>query len=268
MDLSALTSGKLAIDYPAEHVVRVTLDDPDNLNAIGFALHEDLNRIWPMIDREPSIRAAIITGRGRAFCAGGALSDAPAGDPHLAYVRGYEGVLSLTNSLVNMRKPLVSAINGPAVGAGLALALLADVSIAAEDAKLIEGHLKNGLIAGDHAALIWPLLCGLARTKYHVMLGEPISGREAAECNLVSQAVPREALEARSVEVAARLAQTAPVALRMTKHVLNYWLRNAMPVFELSASLELALLTGPEAVEAAAARAERRAPVFDAPPHP
>jgi enoyl-CoA hydratase len=267
MDISTLRSGKLTIDYPAEHVVRVTLDDPDNRNAIDPVLHDDLARIFPMIDREPDIRAAILTGRGKAFCGGGAVSKTkgPEEPAQVTFARQYADVLHLINSLVNMRTPLVSAINGAAVGAGLSLALLADISIAAEDAKLFEGHLQNGLIAGDHAVLVWPLLCGMAKTKYHVMLGDPITGREAADCNLISLAVPLEELEARSIAVASRLAATAPMALRMTKHTLNHWYRQAMPTFELSTALELAMLRSPEVSEAIGARIEKREAKFPDP---
>lgn len=262
MDTSSLVSGKLSIDYPAERVMRVTLDDPARRNAIGPDLHDDLARLWPLIDRDPEIRAAIITGRGDAFCAGGAVLDVQTDDPQNQFAGQYASVLELVSALVNMRKPLVSAINGPAVGAGLSLALLADISIAVNEAPLIEGHLQYGLVAGDHAALIWPLLCGLAKTKYHVMLGEPISGRQAADCNLVSLAVPRAELEKKSIEVASRLAQMAPTPMHMTKHVLNHWLRQAMPVFELSASLELATLYSAEAAEAFTAGVQKRPPVF------
>jgi len=265
MDISSLVSGKLAIDYPAERVVRITLDDPDKRNAIDPVLHDDLARIFPLIDADPDIGAAIITGRGKAFCAGGALSDLKPEDPHVAFAGQYDDVLRLINNLIDMRTPLVSAINGAAVGAGLSLALLADISIAVDDALLIEGHLQNGLVAGDHAALIWPLLCGLAKTKYHVLLGEPLTGKAAADCNLVSLSVPREELEERSIAIAARLAGMAPTALRMTKHVLNHWLRQAMPTFELSAALELALLGSAECKEAFSARVQKRPGVFTGP---
>ena len=265
MTLSSLASGKLSIDYPAEHVVRVTLDNPDKRNAIDEVMHDDLARLWPLIDADPAIRAAIITGRGTAFCAGGALSESQPDDAHVAFARRYDSVLALVSSLVNMRTPLVAAINGPAVGAGLSLALLADISVAVDDALLIEGHLQNGLVAGDHAALVWPLLCGLAKTKYHVMLGEPITGKQAAECNLVSLSVPRDELPQRSIAIASRLAQMAPTAMRMTKHVLNHWLRMTMPTFELSAALELAMLGSAESVEAFSARVQKRTPGFEKP---
>lgn len=262
IDVSQFTSGRLSFDYPAEYVLRITLDDPDNLNTIDDVLHEDLVRLWPMIDQLPDIRAAIVTGRGRAFCAGGAPSIREE-DRFVTFGRLYDSVLAFINNLVYPRTPTVAAINGPAVGVGLAMALLADISIAAEDAKLVEGHLQNGWIAGDHAVLIWPLLCGLAKTKYHVMLGEPLTGKQAAECNLVALAVPRDEVEARSIEAAMRLANLAPAAMRMTKHVLNYWLRNAMPAFELSASLELAMAGSPENIEAYTARVNKRRPQFD-----
>ena len=165
--------------------------------------------------------------------------------------------------LINCSKPIVSAIHGPAVGAGLAAALLADVSIAAKSARIIDGHTRLGLAAGDHAAMIWPLLCGMAKAKYYVLTCEPLSGEEAERIGVVSLCVPDEELEAKSLKVAERLARGAQRPIRWSKHALNNWLRLAGPSFDNSAALEILSFNGPELREGLASLKEKRAPRFD-----
>src|SRR3954453_10672792 len=113
---------------------------------------------------------------------------------------------------------------GPAVGAGLAVGLLADVSIAAPDARIVDGHTKLGVGAGDHAVIVWPLLCGIAKAKYHLLLCEPLTGEEAERIGLVSLCVPAASLEERALEIAVRLAEGSQAAIRHTKLALNNWL--------------------------------------------
>ncbi len=142
------------------------------------------------------------------------------------------------------------------------LAILADISIAANSAKLIDGHTKLGVAAGDHAAIIWPLLCGMAKAKYHLLLCEPVTGEEAERIGLVSLAVPAEELQARALDVAVRLAEGAPNAIRWTKYALNNWLRAAGPIFDASLGLEFLGFSGPELPEGTAALREKRSPRF------
>ena len=165
-------------------------------------------------------------------------------------------------NVINCNKPVVSAINGAAVGAGLALALLADISIAAASARLIDGHTKLGVAAGDHAAIIWPLLCGMAKAKYHLLLCEAVTGAEAERIGLVSLVVPDEELQARAMQIAVRLAEGAPQAIRWTKYALNNWLRAAGPIFDASLGMEFLGFAGREAPEGAAALREKRAARF------
>ena len=258
---------RFKFDRPAPRVLRVTINRPDKMNALDAEGHGQMERIWAAIDADPETRVAIITGAGKAFCAGGDFSSMPnAGsapvDTNQQGAKSFRDATNLVNGIINASKPIVSAINGPAVGAGLAVALLADVSIAAKGAKLIDGHLRLGVAPGDHAALIWPLLCGLAKAKYYLMTNEPMTGEEAERMNLVSLAVDDEALEAKALEVAIRLADTAPTALRMTKYVLNHWLRQHQPIFDLSVAFEMMNFLGAEAKAAAEAYAAKSAPSF------
>jgi len=158
---------------------------------------------------------------------------------------------------------VVSAIHGPAVGAGLVAGLLADVSIAARDARIIDGHTRLGVAAGDHAAAVWPLLIGMAKAKYYLLTCEPMSGAEAERLGLVSLCVDADELDARALEVARRLRSGSRTALRWTKYALNNWYRLAGPTFDASLALEFLGFTGPDVREGLAAHRQKRAPSFD-----
>lgn len=261
----------LAFEQPAPHILRVILNRPDRMNAVNAKLHRQLHEIWSVIDRDPDVRVVILTGAGRAFCAGGDMGDIAVEaevDAEQAFVSNFRAARELVDVLINFSKPVVSAINGPAVGAGLALALLSDISIAARDAKLLDGHLRIGLTPGDHAAIIWPLLCGMAKAKLHLMTNRPLTGEAAANCNLISMAVDKSELEATALEIATELAGVAPTALAMTKYVFNHWLREKQAIFDLSAAFEMVNMTGGDAREAMRAMSSDSSPAFRPRSHP
>src|SRR6202000_2385322 len=140
------------------------------------------------VSADPETRVAVITGAGRAFSAGGDLDMVRrmAGDyDRVSHM--LREMSDLVYNIINCEKPVVSAINGVAVGAGTVVALLADISVCAQDAKIGDGHVKPGVAAGDHAAIIWPLLAGLAKARYYLMTGEMITGAEAERIGLVSK---------------------------------------------------------------------------------
>jgi enoyl-CoA hydratase len=165
-------------------------------------------------------------------------------------------------NVLNCSKPIVSAIQGPAVGAGLAVALLADISVAGRTARIIDGHTRLGVAAGDHAAIIWPLLCGLAKAKYHLLLCEPVTGEQAERMGLVSLCVDDDEVHDKAMEIAVRLAAGAQEAIRLTKYSLNNWLRLAGPSFDASLAMEFLGFTGPDAAEGVRALREKRPPAF------
>lgn len=251
----------LLLDRPAPGVLRVTINNPDRMNALFPALHDEVVKIWSVIDDDPEVRCSIVTGAGKAFCSGGAVDEmgtATQVDVSEQVMKDFRSGTALVKSLIDARKPIVSAINGAAVGAGLALALLCDVPIAAKHAKMFDGHTRIGVAAGDHAALIWPLLCGMAKSKYYLFTNDVMTGEEAERNNLVALAVDGDQLAEKAVQVATKIAATSPTAIRITKHTMNHWLRQAMPIFELSLALELAGFHGAESQEALAAMAEKR----------
>jgi enoyl-CoA hydratase len=153
-------------------------------------------------------------------------------------------------------------MRGPAVGAGLVCGLLADISIATKDARIIDGHTRLGVAAGDHSVIVWPLLCGLAKAKYYLLLCDAVTGAEAERIGLVSLAVEDAELDAKALEIAVRLAEGAQSAIRWTKYALNNWLRMAGPSFDASLALEFMGFTGPEAKEGLASHMEKRRPSF------
>lgn len=223
-----------------EGVLWMTLNRPKVLNAADARLHTELVELWQTIDADPQVRVAVITGAGRAFSAGGDLQmvEEAYGD-YEEIVRILEEARDLVYNVIRCQTPIVSAINGPAVGAGLVVALLADVSIAAESARLADGHLRMGVAAGDHAAIVWPLLCGMAKAKYYLLTSDFISGPEAERMGLVSLCVPDEALLDRAMEVARDLASGPRHAIRFTKRALNQWMLQAGPIFDHSLALEM-----------------------------
>ena len=240
-------------------VAELVFGPEGGMPATDAAGHAALGSVWARLADEPGVRCILVRSLGKGFCAGGTLEvvqDMVGSEA--ARLRVMREGRAIVQGIIDCDLPIVSAINGAAVGAGAAVALLADVSIAGHRAKIIDGHTKLGVAAGDHAALIWPLLCGMARAKYHLLLCNAIDGREAERIGLVSLAVPDEELLARAREVARTLAAGSPTALAFTKRSLNHWLRAEWPAFEHSLALEVLGFAGSDAREGLAALNEKR----------
>lgn len=257
---------RLKLDWPAPRILQITLDTPGKLNAADEAMHGELSRIWRDIDADPDVSVAMIRGAGKAFSAGGDMDmiDGIMNDFDTR-ARTWKEARDIVYNLINCSKPVVSAMHGPAVGAGLVCGLLADISIASKTARIIDGHTRLGVAAGDHAAIVWPLLCGMAKAKYYLLLCESLSGEEAERIGLVSLCVEEDELFDKALEVAVKLSEGAPNAIRWTKYALNNWLRNMGPTFDASLALEFLGFTGPEPREGLASLREKRKPVFN--PH-
>lgn len=255
---------RLKFDTPADRILRITMDAPGRLNAADEIMHDELGRIWKDVQDDPGVSVAILRGAGEAFSAGGDFDMIENMiDNYETRVRVWREARDLVYNVINCSKPIVSAMHGPAVGAGLVAGLLADISIAARDARIIDGHTRLGVAAGDHAAIVWPLLCGMAKAKYYLLLCEPISGEEAERIGLVSLCVEEDELQEKAVDVAAKLARGAPSAIRFTKYALNNWLRMMGPNFDTSLALEFLGFTSPEAAEGLASLRAKRRPNFD-----
>ena len=253
---------RLKFDRPHERVLRITMEN-GRMNTTDQALHGELAEIWRDVDRDASVNAAIITGAGRIFSAGGDFSIIQQNiEDFEARARQWKEARDIVYNVINCSKPVVSAMRGVAVGAGLVCGLLADVSIATKDCRIIDGHTRLGVAAGDHAAIVWPLLCGLAKAKYYLLLCEQMLGEEAERIGLISLTVEDSELDAKAVEVAGRLAEGAQSAIRWTKYALNNWLRSMGPTFDTSLALEMLGFGGPEVKEGLASHLEKRQPAF------
>lgn len=245
-------------------IALLTINRPESLNATNFRLHYELSRVWLDLAEDDEVRVAVITGAGRAFSAGGDFEVVEKSAGNLAVVsQTMKEARDIVHNMINCDKPIISAINGVAVGAGLAVALLADISIASENARFTDGHTRLGVAAGDHAAVIWPLLVGMAKAKYYLLTCDMLDAKEAERIGLVSMVVPPDQLMPTAMEVARKLATGAQQAIRWTKHSLNQWLRAAAHTsFDYSLALEMLGFFGADVREGLKALQERRPAVF------
>jgi enoyl-CoA hydratase len=264
MNLGAYVSiSSIKVDRPVDGVLRLTLDRPERLNALDATGHRELAEVWRIVDRDEHARAVLLCANGKAFSAGGDFAVVEGLTQSFAErANMWREARDLVYNIVSCSKPIVSAIQGAAVGAGLAAALLSDIPIAANTARLVDGHVRLGVAAGDHAAIIWPLLCGMAKAKYHLLLNEPVTGEMAERLGMVALAVEDSELQEKALGIAARLAEGAPSAIQWTKYSLNNWLRMAGPAFDASLALEMLGFSGPDPVEGLKSLRERRAPAF------
>jgi enoyl-CoA hydratase len=266
----------MKIDYQRYQTLHITRRGPGDsvldiqmrasngkLPTAGHAGHRELAEIWRDVGADDSVRCAVLRGEGLGFSGGGDLALVQdIADDFEIRTRVWKEARDLVYNVINCDKPLVSALHGPAVGAGLVAGLLADISIAAKSAKIVDGHTRLGVAAGDHAAIVWPLLCGMAKAKYYLLLCEAVTGEEAERIGLVSLAVEEDQLLAKAYEVADKLATGSQSAIRWTKYSLNNWLRQAGPSFDTSLALEFMGFAGPDVKEGLASLRERRSPRF------
>lgn len=254
---------RLKFDRPHQKVLRITLASPLKMGAMDADMHREISEIWKDVDADPSVSCILLTGEGRTFSAGGDLNHERKGsDDYDIRMQTMKEARDIVYGMINCSKPIVTAARGWAVGAGLACVILADISIASKDARFSDGHLKIGVAAGDHATIIWPLLCGMAKAKYYLLTAESFTGEEAERMNLISLALDDAEVEQRSVEIASRLAEGAPGATRWTKYALNNWLRQAGPIFDASLAMEFIGMASPEGKEGMDAFLQKRSPRF------
>lgn len=256
------TFHRLKFESSQPGVLEIVFDGP-GLNAVDEATHREIPKVWPIVDDDDDVRVVVVRGEGKAFSAGGSFDLIQLQiDDYDTRARIYRESRDLFYNIINCNKPIISAIHGPAVGAGLVVALMADISIAAKDARIIDGHTRLGVAAGDHAAMVWPLLCGMAKAKYLLLTCREISGEDAERAGLVSLTVDKDDLLSTAREIAGELSSGAQEALRWTKYTLNLWYRQQAPIFDAGLGLEFLGFGGPDVVEGLASHRERRAPQF------
>jgi len=245
-------------------VLKVTIAHPTSpVNAVDQTLHEELAALFRALRRETRARAVLLTGRGRAFSAGGDFGWFPKlQDPDTLEAVRRDGKQMIWD-LLDVELPIVAAVNGPAVGLGASIALLCDVIFAADTASFADPHVRVGIVAGDGGVAIWPLVLGPARAKHHLLTGDPVSAAEAERIGLANFVVPAAELDERALAYARRLADGAPLALRYTKLAVNKLVKDALNVaFDASTALEVVTFRSDDHKEALAALREKREPRF------
>ena len=245
-------------------VLRVTIDRPEVLNAVDDDMHEDLSHVFEEINRDAGCDVVVLTGAGKAFCAGGdarwlqSMIDEPARFRTIA-----PAAKRIVFSLLELEKPIVCRLNGAAAGLGATIALMCDVIIAADTAAIGDPHVRMGFVAGDGGAVIWPQLIGFARAKELLMTGEMVPAERAERLGLVNYVVPAAELDARVDAMAERLASGPTWAIRWTKTVANIPLRRlAHELMDASIAYEMMTNLTADHQEAVTAFREKRKPRF------
>ncbi|MGH7933350.1 MAG: enoyl-CoA hydratase-related protein [Candidatus Binataceae bacterium] len=251
-----------------ERVATVTLNRPESRNAVNAALHHEFEQIWIDIAQDPDVNAILLTGAGNTFSAGGDITGGSRANPTGSKSRGGRRIVMadgrrVVENLLDVEQPIVAAINGDALGFAANVALLCDVTVVSETAKLADTHVAVGAVAGDGGAVIWPLLIGPNRAKEFLMLGDSISGAEAARIGLVNYAVPAEQVLPKARELAQRLADGPTWAIRWSKLAVNKWLKQqANLIMDAGLAYEGLSLTTKDSKEAVRALIEKRKPNF------
>jgi enoyl-CoA hydratase len=251
----------IAIERRDDGVVVATLNRPEKLNAVNGVLHGELARLPREFDADSDTRALVITGAGRAFCAGGDFS--PTGVHATERPITLEEGRQIVEHLLDCSKPVISAVNGYAMGLGATVALLADVVYAARSAVFADTHVVMGIGAGDGGQLIWPLLMGVNRAKYFLMTGERLSAEDAERLGLVNFVVDDGAVVEEALALATRLAAGPALAISASKMAINTYMKSiANLVMPLSLALEGNTMRSEDHREAVAAFQEKREPRY------
>jgi enoyl-CoA hydratase len=247
-----------------DQVLRVTIDHPSSaLNAVDAQLHEELTALFASLRRETEARAVLLTGRGKAFSAGGDFAWFPQLREPARLDALRRDAKQLIWDLLDVELPIVAAVNGHAMGLGASIALLCDVIFMADSATIGDPHVRVGIVAGDGGTVIWPLALGPARAKQYLLTGDPLSAAEAERIGLINRVVPAADLDREAMAFAQRLAAGAPLALRYTKLSVNKLIKDALNIaFDTSTALELFTFQSEDHQEALAALREKRPPVF------
>ena len=272
----------MAIDYSeyeflnvavADRIATITINRPDRLNAVHNALHHELEQIWIDVRADQDVNAIILTGAGRAFCAGGDVKGMAEGSlsgaaPKKGKGRG-RGPIAASNgrrvieNMLDVEQPIIGAINGDAIGLGATLALLCDITVASEKARFADTHVKVGIVAGDGGAVIWPLLIGPHRAKEFLMRGNFINGAEAGRIGMVNYAVAPDDVMTKAHELARELADGPTWAIRWSKLAVNKWLKQqANLILDASLAYEMMTFNTKDHQEAVKAFVEKRKPNF------
>lgn len=242
-------------------VLKLSLNRPESLNAINGVLHGELSTIFGEVNQDKETFAVLLTGEGRAFCAGGDIKGM--GDSERDWSQTTYEAKKIVNDLLDLEQPIIAALNGAAVGLGATIALFCDVIFASEKVKIGDPHVKVGITAGDGGAVIWPLLCGVARAKEMLMTGDLIGADEAYRLGLVNHVVPHEELMDTAMAFAQRLANGPAYAIRTSKMSVNKMVKSMVNlILDTSLAYEGHSFRMEDQQEAVKAFIEKREPHF------
>ncbi|MDG2300973.1 MAG: enoyl-CoA hydratase/isomerase family protein [Acidimicrobiales bacterium] len=248
----------------SDGVAIVTINRPEVLNGLHPESHHEMEQVWGDLGENDEVRAAILTGAGRAFCAGGDLKDMESrlkADPSGGSGISPASARRIVYNLLDFEKPLIGAINGHAIGLGATLGLLCDIVVSSENAKWGDPHINIGLVPGDGGLAIWTVLIGPNKAKEMMMLGAPIDAKRADQLGLINYLVPEEDVLDKALAIASSLSEGPQVALRGTKISINNWLKSQFSsLFEVSLAAELQSMDHPDYAEGVQAALEKRNP--------
>jgi enoyl-CoA hydratase len=251
----------ILIDKRANGVALATLNRPERLNAVNGRMHTELANIFRAADNDDEVKVLVLTGAGRAFCAGGDFSSD--NDVLGGGRQGLKETKEIVDHLLDCSIPVISAVKGYAMGLGATVALLADIVVAGRSATFADTHVKMGVGAGDGGQVIWPLLMGVNRAKYHLMTGDGITGEDAERAGLVNFLVDDESVLDKALEVADRLAAGPSLAISASKVAINQYIKMVSNlVLPYSFAMEIQTFRSADAKEAASAFQEKREPEF------
>lgn len=248
----------ILIEKREDGVAVATLNRPEKRNAVDDAMHRELAKLPREADEDPEVKVLLITGAGQAFCAGGDFSGGlrPSGQMWLEARR-------IVDALLDCQKPILTAVNGYAMGLGATVALLGDVVFAARSATFADTHVRMGIGAGDGGQLIWPLLMGVNRAKYYLMTGDRIEAEAAERMGLINFVVDDDVLMERAMELALRLAAGPSLAISASKVAINQYMKMVSNVvLPLSLKLEESTMASEDFREAVMAFMEKRDPKY------
>ncbi len=251
----------------SDGIATVTMNRPHVLNGLHPESHAEMERVWGELGENDDVRVAILTGAGRAFCAGGDLKDTeerlktnPLGGSGISAASGRRSIYGL----LDFEKPLIAAVNGHAIGLGATLGLLCDIVVVSEKAKIGDPHVAIGVVPGDGGLAIWVLLAGPNRAKEYMMLGTLATAQEAYDLGLINHVVAPEEVMPVARGIAERLAAGPQLALQGTKVSINNWIKAQFSsLFEVSLAAELRSMAHPDFVEGVSAVLEKRPPNFE-----
>ena len=254
---------QILIEKHSNGVAVATLNNPDKLNAVNPNMHLEVAALARDVDEDPEVKVLLLTGAGRGFCAGADFTSGQGTEKRFSGARIWREARQLVDDILDCEKPIITAMNGPAMGLGLTIALLGDVIFASRSATMGDTHVKMGVGAGDGGQVYWPLLMGPNRAKYYMMTGEIISAEEAERLGLVNFVVDDDQLMKTAMELADRLARGPGLAISASKVGINKYIKFVSnQVLPLTLKLQEATLNSEDAEEAYLAFREKREPQF------